>query len=240
MPLLVVGLGNPGPEYARNRHNIGFMAADVLVRRHSFGPWRSKFQGEIAEGTIGGDKVVVLKPMTYMNLSGQSVGAAARFLKIPVDDIVVLHDELDIAPGRLKVKRGGGAGGHNGLKSIDSHLGQTYRRVRMGIGHPGDRNLVTGYVLHDFAKADEAWLVAVLNAVAETFPMLASGDDAGFMNRVAHLTAPPKPKKEKLPTTEKMGEPATTAAPACAPPPPSGGSLSDALRAAFAKITRKD
>ena len=235
MPFLVVGLGNPGPEYARNRHNIGFMAADVLVRRHSFGPWRSKFQGEIAEGVIGGDKVLVLKPKTYMNLSGQSVAAAARFLKIPVDDIVVLHDELDIAPGRLKVKRGGGAGGHNGLKSIDSHLGQNYRRVRMGIGHPGDRNLVSGFVLHDFAKADEAWLVAELDAVADTFGMLISGDDSGFMNRVAHLTAPPKPKKEK--PVEPV---VTTTAPACDSPPPSGGSLSDALRAAFAKITRKD
>ncbi|KIL98030.1 Peptidyl-tRNA hydrolase [Paramagnetospirillum magnetotacticum MS-1] len=233
--ILLVGLGNPGSDYARNRHNIGFMAADVIVRRHSFGPWRAKFQGEVAEGVIEGRKVIALKPQTYMNLSGQSVAAASRFLKVPVDDIVVLHDELDIAPGRLKVKRGGGAGGHNGLKSIDSHLGQNYRRVRMGIGHPGDRDLVSGYVLHDFAKADEAWLIPVLDAVADTFPMLVSGDDTGFMTRVAHLTAPPKPKKEK---------PAAEAAPASAPasvsPPPSAGSLAEALKAAMIKITRKD
>lgn len=233
--LLVVGLGNPGSDYARNRHNIGFMAADVLVRRYSFGPWRSKFQGEVAEGIIGGEKVMALKPQTYMNLSGQSVAAAARFLKVPVDDIIVLHDELDVAPGRLKVKRGGGAGGHNGLKSIDSHLGQNYRRVRLGIGHPGDRDLVSGYVLHDFAKADEAWLVPVLDAVADTFPMLASGDDAGFATRVAHLTAPPKPKKDK-----PAAEAAPVSAPAQVSAPPSGGSLAEALKAAMTKIIRKD
>jgi PTH1 family peptidyl-tRNA hydrolase len=192
--LLVVGLGNPGPDYARNRHNIGFMAADVLVRRHSFGPWRAKFQAEMAEGSIGGEKLLVLKPHTYMNLSGQSVGAAARFLKVPVEDIIVLHDELDLLPGKLRVKRGGGAGGHNGLKSIDGHLGQNYRRVRMGIGHPGDKDMVSGYVLHDFAKADVDWLVPLLDAVADTFPLLVAGDDAGFMNKVATLTAPPKPK----------------------------------------------
>lgn len=197
--LLVVGLGNPGPEYARNRHNIGFMAADELVRRHSFGPWKAKFQAEVADGAVGGEKVLVLKPRTYMNLSGQSVGAAARFLKIPVEDIVVLHDELDLPPGRLRVKRGGGAGGHNGLKSIDSHLGQEYRRVRMGIGHPGDRDRVAEYVLHDFAKADESWLPPLVDAVADAFPLLVKGDDSGFMNRVAVLTAPPRPKTEKPP-----------------------------------------
>lgn len=233
--VLVVGLGNPGSDYARTRHNIGFMAADALVRRHSFGPWRTKFQGEVAEGMIAGEKVLILKPMTYMNLSGQSVQAAARFLKIPVEDVIVLHDELDIAPGRLKVKRGGGAGGHNGLKSIDSHLGQNYRRVRMGIGHPGDRNLVSGYVLHDFAKADEAWLVPQLDAVAEAFPLLLGGDESAFMTRVAHLTAPPKPKKPKEPA-----EAASVPSPPPAPAPSTGGSLAEALRAAMTKITRKD
>ena len=192
--LLVVGLGNPGSDYARNRHNIGFMAADCLVRRHSFSPWRAKFQGEMADGSIGGEKIVVLKPHTFMNLSGQSVAAAARFLKLAVADIVVLHDELDLAPGRVKVKRGGGAGGHNGIKSIDAHLGPDYRRIRIGIGHPGDRDRVTGWVLHDFAKADQVWLDPLLDAVADGFPLLAAGDDAGFMNKVATLTAPPKPK----------------------------------------------
>lgn len=229
--VLVVGLGNPGPEYARNRHNIGFMAADELVRRHSFGPWRAKFQGEIAEGVINGTKVMVLKPLTYMNLSGQSVGAASRFLKVPVEDIVVLHDELDLAPGRLRVKRGGGAGGHNGLKSIDQHLGQNYRRVRLGIGHPGDKDRVAGYVLHDFAKADQAWLDPLLDAVADAFPHLLAGDDAGFMNRVTMLTAPPKPKKDK--PAELPAKPAETTT----PPAPSG-SLAEALRAALSK--RKD
>ncbi len=195
--LLVVGLGNPGSEYARNRHNIGFMAADALVRRHSFAPWKAKFQGALSEGSLGGDKVWVLKPQTYMNLSGQSVAAAARFLKLAVDDVVVLHDELDLAPGRLKVKRGGGAGGHNGLRSIDAHLGPAYRRVRLGIGHPGDKDRVSGYVLHDFAKADAVWLEPLLDAVADAFPLLAAGDEAGFMNKVSVLTAPPKPKKDK-------------------------------------------
>jgi PTH1 family peptidyl-tRNA hydrolase len=216
--LLVVGLGNPGSEYARNRHNIGFMAADALVRRHSFSPWKAKFQGALAEGTLAGDKVWVLKPQTYMNLSGQSVAAAARFLKLATEDVVVLHDELDLAPGRVKVKRGGGAGGHNGLRSIDAHLGADYRRVRLGIGHPGDKDRVTGYVLHDFAKAEATWLEPLLDAVAESFPLLASGDEAGFMNKVSVLTAPPRPKKDKpakadAATPETGGTPALPAAP---------------------------
>jgi PTH1 family peptidyl-tRNA hydrolase len=236
--LLVVGLGNPGPEYARNRHNIGFMAADVLVRRHSFAPWKSKFQGEVAEGSIGGEKVLLLKPYTFMNLSGQSVAAAARFLKVAVEDIIVLHDELDLAPGRLRVKRGGGAGGHNGLKSIDSHLGQDYRRVRLGIGHPGDRDRVTGYVLHDFAKADEAWLVPLLDGVADNFAMLIAGDDAGFMNRVALLTAPPKPPKAPKPAKDDTPPPQPAATEDTKPA--AGGSLAEALRAAMNKFTRKD
>lgn len=229
--ILVVGLGNPGSDYARNRHNIGFMAADELVRRHSFAPWRGKFQGEIAEGSIGGEKVLVLKPMTYMNLSGQAVAAAARFLKVPVEDVVVIHDELDLAPGRLRVKRGGGAGGHNGLKSIDQHLGQNYRRIRLGIGHPGHKDRVAGYVLHDFAKADQVWLDPMIDAVAQALPQLLAGDEAGFMNRVSVLTAPPKQK------TEKPVDAAKAPPPAEIPPiPPSpGGSLADALRAAFAR-----
>lgn len=226
--ILVVGLGNPGSEYSQNRHNIGFMAADELVRRHSFGPWRAKFQGMMAEGNVDGIKVLALKPMTYMNLSGQSVAAAARFLKIPVEDIVVIHDELDVAPGRVKVKRGGGAGGHNGLKSIDAHLGQNYRRVRLGIGHPGDKDRVAGYVLADFAKA-ETWVTPLVDAVAETLPKLLAGDEAGFMNKVAVLTAPPKPKKDKPPAaiapTAAMISPSAPASPQ--------GSLAEALKAAL-------
>ena len=226
--VLVVGLGNPGPEYAGNRHNIGYMAADAMVRRHSFSPWRTKFQGDVAEGSIDGTKVLVLKPLTYMNLSGQSVAAAARFLKIPVEQVVVIHDELDLPPGRLKVKRGGGAGGHNGLKSIDAHLGREYRRIRLGIGHPGDKDLVAGYVLHDFAKADAAWLAPLIDAVADAFPALLTGDEAGFMNRVALKTAPPRPKKDK-PAAASAAEPAS---PPAAPAP--GGALAEALRAALA------
>jgi len=228
--ILVVGLGNPGPEYSQNRHNIGFMAADELVRRHSFGPWRSKFQGDYAEGVIDGTKVLVLKPMTYMNLSGQSVAQLAKFLKIPVEDVIVVHDELDVAPGRVKVKRGGGAGGHNGLKSIDSHLGQNYRRVRLGIGHPGDKDRVAGYVLHDFAKS-ETWLTPLIDAVAQAFPKLLAGDDAGFMNRVAVLTAPPKPKKDK-PVDPVAGKAAPSATPMPSAPPVQG-SLAEALKAAL-------
>lgn len=228
--ILVVGLGNPGPEYSRNRHNIGFMAADELVRRHSFGPWRAKFQGELAEGSIDGTKVLLLKPLTYMNLSGQSVAAAARFLKIPVEDVIVVHDELDVAPGRVKVKRGGGAGGHNGLKSIDSHLGQNYRRVRLGIGHPGDKDRVAGYVLHDFAKA-ETWVEPLLDAVAQAFARLLAGDEAGFMNKVAVLTAPPKPKKAKPEATTATKPEA--AAPTSLPPASPQGSLAEALKAAL-------
>ncbi|MGE5547715.1 MAG: aminoacyl-tRNA hydrolase [Solirubrobacterales bacterium] len=227
--ILVVGLGNPGPEYARNRHNIGFMAADELVRRHSFGPWRAKFQGEIAEGVIAGEKVLAIKPMTYMNLSGQSVAQAARFLKIPVEDVVVLHDELDLPPGRIRVKRGGGAGGHNGLKSIDQHLGQNYRRIRIGIGHPGDKDRVAGYVLHDFAKADQAWIDPLLDAVADAFPMLAKGDDGGFMNRVTLLTQPPKAKKEK--SEPGPAKPAPAAEPKTQEGP--AGTLAEALKAAL-------
>lgn len=196
---LVVGLGNPGAGYARNRHNVGFMAADEFVRRHSFGPWRAKFQGDLAEGVVDGDKVLVLKPQTYMNLSGQSVAAAARFHKIEPGDIVVLHDEIDLPPAKVRVKKGGGAGGHNGIKSIDAHLGKDYWRVRIGVGHPGDKERVHGHVLSDFHKADEAWLVPLLDAVATTLPILLRDGDARFMNEITRLTAPQKPKKPETP-----------------------------------------
>jgi PTH1 family peptidyl-tRNA hydrolase len=195
--LLLVGLGNPGPGYANNRHNIGFMAVDAIVRRHDFGAYRSRFQGLVAEGQLDGERVLALKPLTYMNNSGQSVAAALRFYKLSPPDLVVFHDDLDLRPGKLRMKTGGGHAGHNGLRSIDAHLGSGYRRVRLGIGHPGDRDLVTRYVLQDFAKADGPWLEKLLDAVADAAPLLARGDEAGFMNRVALLTAPPKPPREK-------------------------------------------
>ena len=191
---LIVGLGNPGARYERNRHNIGFMAVDALVRRHRFGPFRAKFQGEIAEGSLGGERVYALKPQTYMNLSGDSVGAAARFYKIEPGEIVVLHDEIDLAPGKLKVKRGGGAAGHNGLRSIDAAMGQDYWRVRLGVGHPGVKELVQAYVLQNFTAEDMVWLPPLLDALAEAFPLLTTGDAPGFMSKVALILRPPPPK----------------------------------------------
>ena len=195
---LLVGLGNPGGAYARNRHNIGWMAADEIVRRHSFGSWRSRFHGQLAEGNLAGEKVLVLKPETYMNLSGQAVAAAVRFHKIANGDVLVLHDELDLPPGKVRVKRGGGAGGHNGLKSIDAHLGNDYWRIRLGIGHPGDKTLVTPWVLGDFAKADEAWLAPLLEAVAAQLPLLLGGDENAFMTRLAQAVPVAKPKKNDI------------------------------------------
>jgi peptidyl-tRNA hydrolase, PTH1 family len=191
---LLVGLGNPGSRYERNRHNIGFMAVDAIVRRHRFSPSRSKFSGELAEGTIGGEKVLALKPQTYMNDSGKSVLGAASFYKIPPADIIVIHDEVDLAPGKLRVKRGGGAAGHNGLRSIDAHLGNDYWRVRLGIGHPGIKELVPHYVLQNFLKEEEAWVAPLVDAVAEAIPLLAEGNDQAFMNRVALILNPPRPK----------------------------------------------
>src|SRR5689334_18936437 len=169
--LLLVGLGNPGSEYARNRHNIGFMAVEEIARRQGFGPWRRRFQGQTCEGTVAGDKVLALEPLTYMNLSGQSVGEALRFFKLTPDRVVVFHDDLDVAPGRVRIKKGGGHGGHNGLRSIDEHIGKEYWRVRLGIGHPGHKDLVHGYVLHDFAKADQTWVEALLDTLAREFPL---------------------------------------------------------------------
>ena len=192
---LVVGLGNPGSGYAANRHNIGFMAVDDLVRRHSFGPWRAKFQGQMAEGTIDGHKVLALKPQTYMNRSGGAVGEAARFFKIEPAHILVLHDELELPPGKLRVKRGGGHAGHNGLRDIDAHIGKDYLRLRLGIGRPHDKALVHNWVLSDFAKADHPWLTDFLEAVAQHFGLLLKGDEGGFMNKVTLATRPPAPKK---------------------------------------------
>lgn len=189
--LLLVGLGNPGPRYAKNRHNVGYMAVDAIVRRHSFGSFRSRarFGGTVAEGELGERKTLALKPLTFMNESGRSVRAVVRYYKLEPEEIVVLHDEIDLAPGKLRVKLDGGNAGHRGLESIDAHIGRNYRRVRLGVGHPGDRDLVTPYVLTDFGAQDEAWLAELLGAVAEAAPLLAAGDDPGFATRVAALTA---------------------------------------------------
>jgi PTH1 family peptidyl-tRNA hydrolase len=195
-PLLIAGLGNPGAEYARNRHNAGFMAVDTIHESYEFGPWRSRFSGLISEGMLGKRKTYLLKPLTYMNDSGQSIGPAMRFFKLPLSALVVMHDEIDLAAAKLKVKTGGGDAGNNGARSITATLGPDYRRVRIGIGHPGEKHRVHGHVLGNFSKADEDWLVPMLSAIAEAAPFLAKDDDVGFMSKVALLTKPPS-KKEK-------------------------------------------
>ncbi len=190
---LLVGLGNPGAQYALHRHNIGFMAADALADRWRFGPWKVRFQGLTAEGRIGDAKVLLLKPQTFMNESGRSVGEAMRFFKLTPADVIVFYDELDLAPGRAKVKLGGGAAGHNGIRSIAAHIGPDFRRVRMGIGHPGHKDRVTPYVLGNFSKAEmDGWLPDLLGVVADEAAWLADGDDVRFMNEVARRTSPPQ------------------------------------------------
>ncbi len=185
---LWVGLGNPEPSMARQRHNIGFMAVDTIALRHGFSPWRKRFKGLTAEGSIDGEKILALKPMTYMNLSGTAVQEAAAFYRIAPGDITAFHDELDLTPGKMRVKKGGGAAGHNGLRSMDRQLGtQDYWRVRLGIGHPGMKEKVTGHVLGDFSKHDVAWLVPFLDAIADAAPLLAAGKAEDYMTRVAHL-----------------------------------------------------
>ncbi|WP_274944479.1 aminoacyl-tRNA hydrolase [Govanella unica] len=183
--LLVVGLGNPGAQYAYNRHNIGFLAVDDIVHRHNFSPWRQRFSALVAEGRLGAEKAIVMKPMTFMNRSGQAVGAAMQFYKLDPADVIVIHDELDLLPGQVKVKRGGGAGGHNGLRDIDAHIGRDYLRVRLGIGHPGHRDRVTGFVLSDFSRADEDWLDPLIEAVAALAPVLPENDGAKFTSELA-------------------------------------------------------
>jgi peptidyl-tRNA hydrolase, PTH1 family len=187
---LIVGLGNPGPEYAHHRHNVGFQAVDAIARRYGLGPWRRRFSGEAAEGAINGDKVLVLKPLTYMNDSGRAVAEALHFYKAATEDVVIVHDELDLVPGKVRVKRGGGAAGHNGLRSTDAAVGPEYLRIRFGIGHPGDKSRVTPYVLSNFAKDERPMVEAVSDAIAEAIPMLLTGDEAGFMNKFALKTAP--------------------------------------------------
>jgi PTH1 family peptidyl-tRNA hydrolase len=210
---LIVGLGNPGARYQRNRHNIGFMAVDEIVRRHRFSPYRAKYQGEIAEGEIDGERVFALKPQTFMNLSGDSVGAAARFYKIAPHEIAVFHDEIDLAPGKLKVKQGGGAAGHNGLRSIDAIVGQDYWRVRIGVGHPGVKELVQAYVLQNFAAEEAQWIEPLLKALAEAAPLLVANNVQGYMTKVALLLRPPPPKPARA---DKQSAAPSSAAPSAA------------------------
>jgi PTH1 family peptidyl-tRNA hydrolase len=184
--LVIAGLGNPGARHARNRHNIGFMAVDAIAEARRFGPFRARWQGLAAEGLIGDERVVLLKPQTYMNDSGRSIGDALRYLKLDLDALIVIHDELDLAPAKVRVKVGGGAAGHNGLRSITAHVGNDYKRVRIGIGHPGDKALVYNYVLNDFAKSEAGWVEAVCRAIADAAPLLVEGRDASFQNKT-HL-----------------------------------------------------
>jgi PTH1 family peptidyl-tRNA hydrolase len=207
---LFVGLGNPGAKYAANRHNIGFMAVERIAADHGFAPWRAKFQGQISEGRLGTEKILLLKPETFMNLSGQSVGDAMRFYKLTPADITVFHDELDLAPGKVRVKQGGGHAGHNGLRSIHGHIGPDYARVRLGIGHPGHKDRVAGYVLHDFARADEGWLDDVLRGLSDGAPDLAKGDSGRFMNAIALRVNPPR---TATPATKAKAKPAPAPAP---------------------------
>src|SRR5579883_2275875 len=184
-PLLIVGLGNPGERYQRNRHNVGFILVDEIHAHYRFGPWKAKFEGFLSEGALAGRKTYLLKPQTYMNHSGVSVGAALRFFKLPLSALVVVHDEIDLAAGKLKVKTGGGDAGQNGLRSITAALGPDYRRVRLGIGHPGEKHKVSGHVLQNFSADDMAWLEPLVEAMVEAAPLLAKDDDAGFMSKVA-------------------------------------------------------
>ncbi|MBB3462108.1 aminoacyl-tRNA hydrolase [Rhizobium sp. BK377] len=199
--LIIAGLGNPGAKYAGNRHNIGFMAVDAIYRRHSFSPWSKKFKAEISEGELAGEKVLLIKPQTFMNLSGEAVGEAMRFYKLQPSDLVVIYDELDLPAGKARLKTGGGHGGHNGIKSLDAHCGKEYRRLRLGIGHPGVKELVHNHVLGDFAKVDSDWLEPLLDTLADNAEMLVRKEDSQLMNKIA-LALGGKPEEEK-PKPEK-------------------------------------
>ncbi|MDX8350959.1 aminoacyl-tRNA hydrolase [Cognatiyoonia sp. IB215182] len=206
---LIIGLGNPGVKYAQNRHNIGFMAVDRIASDHGFGPWRSKFQGQISDGRFGPEKVALLKPETFMNLSGQSVGEAMRYLKLAPEDVIVFHDEIDLAPGKVRLKTGGGHAGHNGLRSIHGHIGPDYDRVRLGVGHPGHKDAVPGYVLRDFPKADAEWLDDLMRGISDGIADLVTGDGPKFLNAIAlrvnpprSSTSTPKPKPVREPVPE--------------------------------------
>ncbi len=234
---LIVGLGNPGTKYAANRHNIGFMAVDRIASDHGFSPWRARFQAEVSEGRLGAEKVMLLKPQTFMNLSGQAVGEAMRYLKLTPDDVIVFHDELDLAPGKCRVKLGGGHAGHNGLRSIHQHIGEAYHRVRLGIGHPGHKDRVSGHVLSDFAKADADWLDDLLRGISDGAAALASGDGPKFQNAVARRTAPSRNQTEPETTPKPEIRPETRAAPkAAAPETTAPQSIADKLQSLAARF----
>lgn len=234
--LILVGLGNPGAKYASNRHNIGFMAADVIHTRHRFPAWRKNFQAEVSEGTIDGERVLLMKPQTYMNESGRSVGEALRFLKLAPSDVVVIHDELDLPPGKLRMKVGGGHGGHNGLRSITSQITDAYRRMRLGIGHPGDKALVHAHVLSDFAKADRDWLVKLLDAIADNAGELVKGADSTFANRVHAVT---EPKPERKPKAEMTADKAMPTGDLAPEKPPEKNAMAAILKGLLAQKTRR-
>jgi peptidyl-tRNA hydrolase, PTH1 family len=217
---LWAGLGNPGAQYAGNRHNIGFMVLDRIAADHGFSPWRTRFQAEMSEGRIAGCKVILLKPQTFMNLSGQAVGEAARYHKLDARMVTVFHDELDLAPGKLRLKQGGGHAGHNGLRSIIAHLGEDFARVRLGVGHPGHKDRVSGYVLQDFAKADGEWLDELLRGISEGAAHLARGEGVKFLSAVAQRNAPPRNSGRAGPAAAKATPAATPAPPTDAAPDP--------------------
>jgi len=207
---LIIGLGNPGAKYAHNRHNIGFMAVDRIASDHGFGPWRSKFQGQVSDGRFGSEKVTLLKPETFMNLSGQSVGEAMRYLKLAPEDVIVFHDEIDLAPGKVRLKTGGGHAGHNGLRSIHGHIGPDYDRVRLGVGHPGHKDAVPGYVLRDFPKADAEWLDDLMRGISDGIADLVAGDGSKFLNAIALRVNPPR-SSTSTPKPKPAREPAPAA-----------------------------
>jgi PTH1 family peptidyl-tRNA hydrolase len=229
MMKLLVGLGNPGDGYAMNRHNVGFMAVDRIHDRWNGGPWRRKFQGEVAEATVGGARVMFLKPMTFMNESGRAVAEAARFYKVDLGDIVVAHDEIDLPPGKFRMKTGGGTGGHNGLKSICAHMRDGYRRLRIGVGHPGRKEMVPSYVLKDFPKADYEWLEPMLDAFAEEAPLLVAGQDSAFASKV----------HERLSGSSVGPKKTDTPAPAEAQPAPPAAQKPGGPFSALAQLLRK-
>jgi len=232
---LFVGLGNPGRDYAFNRHNVGFMAIDAMAAAHDFPAWRRRFSGVAAEGRLGGEPVLLLKPETFMNESGRAVGEAVRFYKLHVGDVVVFHDELDLVPGKVRVKTGGGVAGHNGLKSLAVHIGNDYVRVRIGIGHPGRKDRVTGYVLHDFTKADYAWLEPLLGAIAAEAPYLAQGANDKFQSRVAHALQAEAESSSKAKPAPRAKPPPRRKEPASATKDekPAEGTLAERLRRWF-------